>query len=350
MSKAKKIQNFDPNGVGLNNDHFIGLPFDEEDAEVILFPVPWDVTVSYSEGTSLGPENILAASTQLDLYDPFVNDAWKLGIYMVPVSEKWVKKNIKFRKKSIEYIDFLENGGVLNDSEKYKSSLQKINQECEDLKNHVYKKCKNYLSKGKLIGLVGGEHSVPLGYLKALAEQNADFGILQIDAHMDLRKAYEGFEHSHASIFYNASKISSISKIVQVGIRDYCEAEVDFVKKSAGRIKVFYDHEMKHQQFKGANFHQICIEIIKHLPQKIYISFDIDGLDPSLCPNTGTPVPGGLDFNQSLYLINLIVESGRTIIGFDLCEVNGKNEWDGSVGAKVLYRLSNLMGKSNGKI
>ncbi len=350
MSKAEKIQNFDPNGVGLNNGHFIGLPFEEKDASIILFPVPWDVTVSYSEGTSLGPQNILMVSTQLDLYDPFVKDAWKLGIYMLPLSAKWYKKNEKLRAKSVEYIGFLENGGVLANSEKYQSRLQKINQSCSDLKTYVYEKCKKYLSKGKLIGLVGGEHSVPLGYLEALAEQHDDFGILQIDAHMDLRKSYEGFEYSHASIFYNASKIDSISKIVQVGIRDYCEEEVDFVKKSAGRIKVFYDHEMKKQQFKGATFHQTCIEIIKYLPQKIYISFDIDGLDPSLCPNTGTPVPGGLDFNQSLYLINLVVESGRTIIGFDLCEVNGEYEWDGSVGARLLYRLSNLMGKSNRKI
>ncbi len=350
MSKSEKIHNFDPNGVGLNNDHFIGLPFEEEDAEIILFPVPWDVTVSNAAGTALGPKNILTASTQLDLFDPFVKDAWKLGIYMLPFSEKWYEKSKKLRVESSEYISFLESGGVLADSEKYQSKLREINQSCHDLKTYVFEKCKKYLLKDKLIGLVGGEHSVPLGYLEALAEHHPDFAILQIDAHMDLRKAYEGFDYSHASIFYNASKIDSISKIVQVGIRDFCEQEVEFVKKSKPLIKVFFDHEIKKQQFKGISFHQICIDIIKHLPQKVYISFDIDGLDPSLCQNTGTPVPGGLDFNQSLYLINLIVESGRTIIGFDLCEVNGENEWDGSVGARLLYRLSNLMGKSNKKI
>lgn len=350
MSKEEKIQDFDPNGVGIDNGRFIGLPFEEKDAEVILFPIPWDVTASYAAGTARGAQNILATSTQLDLYDPMVEEAWKLGIYMLPFSKDWLKKNNTLRAKSSDYIQFLEDGGILKNNEKFKASLHEINQACEDLKNYVYETSKAILSEGKLIGVVGGEHSVPLGYLQALAERHPNFGILQIDAHMDLRKAYEGFEYSHASIFYNALKIDAVSKIVQVGVRDFCEEEVHFVKKSQGLINVFYDHEIKKQLFKGITFHQVCIEIIQQLPQKVYISFDIDGLDPGLCPNTGTPVPGGLDFNEALYLISLIVESGRTIIGFDLCEVNGENEWDGSVGARILYRLSNLMGKSNRRI
>jgi len=349
MSKLKKIQNFDPNGVGLANGRFIGLPFDEEDAEIILLSIPWDVTVSYADGTALGPQNILNASTQLDLYDPLVPDAWKMGIFMAHPEKTWLKKNEKLRQKSIEYIDFLEDGGDPENDARYNKLLDEINQGCAALKTYVYEQSKKYLSQGKLVGLVGGEHSVPLGYLEALAELHPDFGILQIDAHTDLRKAYEGFKYSHASIFYNASKIKAISKIVQVGIRDFCEEELDVVRRSTGRIKVFFDHDIQKKLFKGSTYHQICIEILQQLPQQVYISFDIDGLDPANCPNTGTPVPGGLSFNQAIYLINLIVESGRTIIGFDLCEVNGKNEWDGSVGARLLYRLSNLMGKSNGR-
>lgn len=350
MTKEEKIQNFNPSGVGVNNGHFIGLPFDEKDAEIILLPVPWDVTVSYTAGTALGPQNILNVSTQLDLYDALVHDAWKIGIYMAPVSEEWLKKNELLREKSSKYIRFLEMGATIESDKKFKKTLQDINRGCKELKNQVYETCKRILANGKLIGVVGGEHSVPLGYLEALAEYYPEFGILQIDAHMDLRKAYEGFEYSHASIFYNAAKISSITRIIQVGIRDYCEEEIEFVKKSSGQIRVFFDLDIQKQLFKGSTFHQICVEIIQLLPQNVYISFDIDGLVPHLCPNTGTPVPGGLDFNQAFYLINLIVESGRTIIGFDLCEVNGENEWDGSVGARVLYRLSNLMGKSNEKV
>jgi agmatinase len=235
-------------------------------------------------------------------------------------------------------------------NERWKNELHKLNEACESLKKYVYETSKSYHQKGKLIGLVGGEHSVPLGYLEAIAEKYADFGILQIDAHMDLRKAYEGFTYSHASICYNASKIKSISKIIQVGIRDYCQEEMDFVKNSNHRIEVFYDYEISNLLFNGTTFHEICKTIVQKLPENVYISFDIDGLDPSLCPNTGTPVPGGLNFNQALYLIKHVVDSGKKIIGFDLCEVNGNNEWDGNVGARLLYRLSNLMGKSNKKI
>ena len=350
MTKGEKIKNFDPNGVALNNGHFIGLPFEEEDAEVVLVPIPWDVTVSYNEGTAYGPQNILQASTQLDLLDPFITDAWKLGIYMEEPSNFWLKENERLRAKSKHYIDFIENGGSISENENFKNVLHEINQASKNLKEFVYKTSKKHLGNGKLVGLVGGEHSVPLGYLEALAERYNDFGILQIDAHMDLRAAYEGFEFSHASIFYNASKIKNITKIVQVGIRDFCEEEVVFVKNADGQIEVFYDHKINEQLFKGIHFHEICQEIISTLPQKVYISFDIDGLEPSLCPNTGTPVPGGLTFNQSLYLIHQIVESGRTVIGFDLCEVAGKNDWDGNVGARILYRISNLMGRSNKRI
>ena len=350
MSKEEKIKNFNPNGVGLNNGHFIGLPFEEKEAEIILLPVTWDVTASSGKGTALGPQKMLAVSTQIDLYDPYVKDAWKLGVYMLPVEEEWIRKNEDLRRKSDDYISFIENGGNIEKNKTQKKVLEEINNKCEALKSTVYNTCNHYFSQNKLVGLVGGEHSVPLGYLEALAVKYSDFGILQIDAHMDLRKAYEGFNYSHASIFYNVSKIESVTKIVQVGIRDFCEEEFEFVKNSNGLIKSFFDHEIAEQLYKGVFYRQICTQIIQYLPQNVYISFDIDGLEPSLCPNTGTPVPGGLDFNQALYLIKLIVESGKTIIGFDLCEVNGENDWDANVGARLLYRISNLMGKSNGKI
>jgi len=202
------------------------------------------------------------------------------------------------------------------------------------------------LEKGIYVGIIGGDHSVPLGFLKALAEKHSDFGILQIDAHHDLRNSYEGFTFSHASIFNNALEIQNISKLVQVGIRDYCDEEVEKVSDEGDRISVFYDQQLKENRFCGLNWNLQCEKIIKELPEKVYISFDIDGLDPKLCPNTGTAVPGGLEFSETIFLLKKLVESGRKIIGFDLCEV-GNNEWDASVGARVLFKLCNLMGKSS---
>jgi agmatinase len=351
MNKAEKIKKFDPNGVGLNNGHFIGLPFTEEEAELVLLPVPWDVTVSYADGTANGPANILDASSQLDLLDPFVKEAWKMGLYMRHPDIYWFNKSQQLRPKAQAYIEFLENGGDLATSPAMQDILAEINTACAELRAWVRQETTALLDQGKLVGLVGGEHSVPLGYLDALAQRYPGMGILQIDAHMDLRKAYEGFTYSHASIFYNALQINDISKLVQVGIRDYCEAEERIVAESGHRVVVFYDHELKARIYEGEPYHVICQEIVSKLPQHVYISFDIDGLLPFLCPNTGTPVPGGLDFNQALYLIRQVVESGRKIIGFDLCEVAGQpHEWDGNVGARVLYRLANLAGHSQGRI
>ncbi|HQQ12694.1 MAG TPA: arginase family protein, partial [Bacteroidales bacterium] len=169
------------------------------------------------------------------------------------------------------------------------------------------------------------------------------YGILQLDAHLDLRNAYEGFKYSHASIFYNALQFDAITKLVQVGIRDYCEEEADFVRSSNGRITVFYDRDIRKRMFEGSSWRELTDEMIAELPDKVYVSIDIDGLDPKLCPNTGTPVPGGLQFEELIYMLNRLKASGKEIIGFDLCEVApGEDEWDGNVGARVLYQLIGL--------
>jgi agmatinase len=349
MTKQDKIAHFNPSGVGLKNGRFIGLPFDEEEAEIILLPVPWDVTVSYSDGTSTAAQNILEASSQLDLYDPDVPDAWKMGIYMRHLDLVWLNRNQELRPTANAYIDFLENGGHPSFNRQMEAALEEINNACLALKTWVYQETSNLIKKGKRVGIVGGDHSVPLGYMEALANLHGEFGILQLDAHQDLRNAYEGFTYSHASIFNNALKINQVKKIVQVGIRDFCDEESEVVKLSNGRVKVWYDQQIKADLFDGMSFRKICKRILSDLPTKVYVSFDIDGLKPELCPATGTPVPGGLEFGEALYLLITLVESGREIIGFDLCEVAGlDNEWDGNVGARLLYKLCNLMGKSAG--
>lgn len=344
--KKKKIEGFDPNGVGLKNGNFIGLPFDENTAGIVLLPVPWDVTVSYRDGTATAAANILEASSQLDLYDADVKDAWKAGIFLRTMDAQWLKKSQELRPKAQRYIEALENG-KRTDTKVIRESLADIHAASVALKEWVYQQTDSLMEKGKIVGLIGGEHSVPLGYLEALASRYEDFGVLHIDAHLDLRQAYEGFTYSHASIFNNALKIESISKLVSVGIRDYCEEELDVVEASGKRCKVFFDHRIREAMFVGITWAEICKKIVKALPKHVYISFDIDGLDPTLCPNTGTPVPGGLSYQEAIYLLRVLAESGKKIIGFDLCEVGGEgHEWDGNVAARVLYKMCNLAWKS----
>ena len=340
---------FNPNDVGIKNNHFIGLPFDLESANIVLFPVPWDVTVSYGAGTSAGPKHMLNASYQLDLADRDIPNAWKSGIYMATVSDEWSKKNQQLRAKAANYIEFLESGQEVSGHLEMEAIQKEVNRGCLELKNWVYNQTKAYIQRGKLVGLVGGDHSTPFGYIQALTEQYASFSILQIDAHMDLRRAYEGFEYSHASIFWNVLQMPNIDKLVQIGIRDYCQEELLMANKDP-RIKVYFDQYIHESLASGVTLINLIDAIIHQLSQNVYISFDIDGLDPNLCPGTGTPVPGGLSFNDSILLIKRIVQSGRKIIGFDLCEVAGneKDEWDGNVGARLLYKMSNWMAVSQG--
>jgi agmatinase len=334
--------NHDPNGIGINNGNFIGLPFDETNASLILLGVPWEVTVSYGQGTALGPAATLNASRQLDLYDLDNPDGWQQGIFMLPISEQILQKNQKLRALAACVIDHLEQGLTIESSPERSQDLATINAGCRDLNTWVFEQTTAYLQQGKQVGLIGGDHSVSLGYLQALAKQHSDFGILQIDAHADLREAYEGFAFSHASIMFNAMKLPQVSRLVQVSIRDLCQAEADLSAQSKGRIVTHYDAQLKAALYGEESWYSICQAIIQDLPEQVYVSFDVDGLDPKLCPNTGTPVPGGLELEQVFYLLRTVVESDRKIIGFDVSEI-GNDEWDGNVAARIVYKLANLM-------
>ena len=348
MTKQEKIQHFDPNGIGQLNDGMFGLPFTPEECETMLIPVPWEVTVSYGGGTAEGPQAILDASYQVDLFDPFLRDAWKKGIAMDEVNEEIRTKSEVLRQSAERYIAELANGASAADSELLLIA-ETIKQECLWLNNWVKNRALHYLSKGKFVGLVGGDHSTPLGMIQALSERFTSFAILQLDAHADLRNAYEGFEFSHASIMFNALKIKEVEKLVQVGIRDYCEEEYKLMDGSNPRVKTFFDRDMKYAMYNGDSWDRICNRIIAELPEHVYLSFDIDGLDPKLCPNTGTPVAGGFETDQVLYLLEKLVNSGRKIIAFDLNEVSpGKDggDWDANVAARLIYRIANMAAHS----
>ena len=350
MTKEEKIKNFDKNGIGQLTDGMFGLPFSLEECETVLIPVPWEVTVSYGGGTVDGPQAILDASYQVDLYDPLIQDAWKKGIGMDEINSEVRSKSDALRAKAESYIEALANGAKENDS-KLKAVSDNIKKECLWLNNWVKTRALHFLNQNKCVGLIGGDHSTPLGMMQALSEKYKNFAVLQIDAHADLRDSYEGFEFSHASIMFNALKIKQVEKLVQVGIRDYCEEEVDLINNNKERIKTFFDRDIKYAQYNGDSWDRVCNRIINELPQNVYLSFDIDGLDPKLCPNTGTPVAGGFETDQVLFLLEKLVNSGRKIIAFDLNEVSPAedNDWDANVAARLLYRIANMAAMSQGR-
>ncbi|MEO5967315.1 MAG: agmatinase family protein [Ferruginibacter sp.] len=343
------LSNFDHNGVGNPNNNIFGLPFSEENARLIIFPVPWEVTVSYTPGTARAPDHILKASLQVDLFDPDIKDAWREGFYMIHPDVKILTKSDYLRKEAELYINYISQGERLEENKFMLKTLTDINKGSLFLNDWVYQKTAALLERGKLVGLLGGDHSTPFGFYKAIGEKFGDFGILHIDAHSDLRKAYEGFNYSHASIMYNTmEEVASVKKLVQIGVRDFCEEELEYINNSEGKIVTLFDKDIKERLFEGESWKSIVDEIISLLPEKVYISFDVDGLDPKLCPNTGTPVHGGFEVEQIMYLFKKLMESKKHFIGFDLIEVGvSNNEWDENVASRILYKLCNMLIASN---
>lgn len=343
------LSSFDPNSVGNPNNNIFGLPFHEDDARLVILPIPWEVTVSYNAGTARAPEHIFKASYQVDLFDPEMPDAWKSGFFMRPCDKKILMKSDYLRKEAELYINYISQGEEVEKNKFMVKTLREINDGSQFLNSWVYEQTAQLLQKDKLVGLLGGDHSTPLGFFKAIAEKFGDFGILQIDAHCDLRNAFEGFKYSHASVMFNAlAEIPQLTKLVQVGVRDYCEEEFQEIKNSNGRIDCYFYKDINERQFEGESWKSITDDIVSKLPQHVFISFDIDGLDPKLCPHTGTPVQGGFNTDQVFYLFKRLLQSGRRVIGFDLNEVGvSQNEWDENVGARVLFKLCNILVHSN---
>lgn len=331
---------FDPNAPASHDAGIYGLPFNEDNASIILIPVNWELTVSYGAGTFAGPDAIKEASMQVDLYHHDFPELWKKGIWMDEFPKHFKALHAGLRKDARSIIEALEEGIDVQEKQKYREMYDRIRKANEDVRTWLANRVDWWKQRGKIVGVVGGDHSTPLGYHHYLSGKT-DYGILHIDAHLDLREAYEGFKYSHASIFYNALQYDSIKKLVSVGIRDYCEEEAERVKAQPERIRVFFDRDVRRRMFAGETWKSVVNDIIDQLPENVYISVDIDGLDPKLCPHTGTPVPGGLDYEELMFLLNSLIGAGKKIVGFDLCEVapGADDQWDGNVGARVLYQL-----------
>jgi agmatinase len=330
--------NFDPSGAAAH-DGIFGLPFAPEESRVVLVPVPWEATVSYGSGTAGGPAAILAASRQVDLFDRETGKPYEAGIAMLEIPTAVRAWSDEARRLALPVI---EHGGP-GDDPSLRDAVARVDALGERMNAWVHETARRWLDAGRLVGVVGGDHSVPFGAIRAVAEKHPGVGVLHVDAHADLRDRYEGFRWSHASIMFNVqSELRTVSRLVQVGIRDYSEDEDRLIRESGGRIRAFFDPDMRRALQEGEAWGRIAGRIVAELPREVYVSFDIDGLDPALCPHTGTPVVGGLSFPEASGLLRTLVESGRRIVGFDLNEVapdpEDRSEWDGNVGARVLYK------------
>jgi agmatinase len=335
-SKSVLPSEFDPDGPAPAESGIYGLPFSAQDSRVVIVPVPFEATTSYGGGTSKGPAAVLEASKQVDLFDQETGRPYAGGIAMLDVPKNVLRWNSAAKKQAAHVI---EKGGVVD--RLTRDAAEKVNDYGDRVNGWVYDQTVALLRQGKLVVILGGDHSVPYGSIRAHAQKYPGLGILHLDAHADLRDSYEGFIWSHASIFNNVMrKVQGIDRLVQVGVRDLGQAERKMIDASGGRIVTFYDAELASRKEEGVPFAKLADEIVAALPKDIYLSWDIDGLDPTLCPGTGTPVPGGLSWNEAIGLLRAIRRSGKRIVGLDLCEVSpGETEWDANVGARLLYKM-----------
>src|SRR5207245_176622 len=304
---------FDPNAAANPESGIFGLNDTPDSARVVLVPVPFEATTSYGGGTSEGPAAILRASRQVDLWDLETGKPYEAGIAMLP------------------------EPAFPTPPSREPAAVNPISRQ---VNTWVHDTCAHWLARGKIVGTVGGDHSIAFGAIAAHAEKYPGLGVLHFDAHADLRHEYEGFEHSHASIMDNVVRGTKIERLVQVGIRDLCEEEHERIASSGGRIRTFYDAELAQARFDGETWGQQYARIVAELPKLVYVSFDIDGLDPALCPHTGTKVPGGLSFQMATSLIGAVVRGGRGVVGFDLTEVAPEadgSDWVGELSGSNLY-------------
>ncbi|MBQ5701442.1 MAG: arginase family protein [Alistipes sp.] len=311
-----------------------------QDAEIVLVSAPWAVTSAAGQGAAYTPDAIIDASTSVSLYDAVSGISIEGKVATAEVDYDLQESSLQLGGDAAKVVSHIEDGGTIS-GDYFLRKIGKINIGFRDMHRSVGKRVFRFADKGKIVGVVGGDHSVSLGAVRSISSVYPDMGVLFIDGHCDLRQSGKIFAYSHLSIARNIiDEVPQIAKLVQVGARDMSLEEAEFAA-SHPKIALYGQEKMARDIYNGENWHSICEKIVSELPEKVYISLDIDALTPEHCPNTKRPVAGGMTFDQVVYLINCVAESGRNIIGFDLTEIVPENEnnIDAAIGARMLVKL-----------
>lgn len=342
MDKAEKIK-LDPNAPRSHNGCFLGLPIAENDAQTVVLCAPWAGAQADSH-IHTAAANVLEASYRLPLYDPDVPDAWKRGFSLRLPDAQLSERGKQFREKAAGLSLFAESGESPSEGRYVQTSFEEVDKEAAALKQELRQEAKALLDNHKSVGLLGGDSSTQLGLLEALAERYPEFGILHLGARMGLNTSWPGPACSPETFLHHALQLGSVAQLTLAGAR-HCSPREEKTANGKENIAVFYQHEIRRRLFRGHTYSQICGDIIRDLPDRVYISFDIDALLPHYRPHSAGTAPGGFEFEEATYLLKRLVDAELEIIGFGLCGVAGEpHTWEGQVGAQLLYRLGNLMG------
>ncbi len=273
---------------------FAGLsaPFGEEEtAQVVILPVSFDKTSTYQKGSDKGPEALIEASRNLEVYDIETDsEVYKKGIYTAPTI-------------------------------KAKSTKEMLSES--------YGKVKHYIKQGKFVVTLGGEHTISYGPIQAHAEHYKKITVLQLDAHSDLLESYENNPWSHACVMARVKEIKQVEQVISVGVRSMSSLELS----NLDRKNMFFAHLLDPEL-------RWIDKVLEQLKSPVYITFDLDCFDSSLMPATGTPEPGGLFWEQAMKLLRKVANN-KNVVGFDvveLCPQKGNRAPD-YLAAKLVYKM-----------
>lgn len=310
--------------IAMRDSHIFDSRGIWEDCDYIVIPVPWDATASYRLGTAFAPEAIIEATHQVDTYDLEFDDNIRGNVY--------VDSPIREASEANEICRHLHER-VLNGDQ---GSLLPLNQISHSVHEAIKERVSSWLSLGKHPIVLGGDNSVSLGSILAHNAHYEDLSVLHFDAHADLREAYQGIRYSHASIMFNVMQMSDLH-ITQVGVRDLSQPEYDRIMSSNGRIIPYFAKDIL-KNATDNTFEDTAARIVSTLSQNVYICLDVDVLDIGVVPNTGTPVPGGLNWWQLNSIFKACAKSGRRIVGFDINESAADGN-DPIIAARLLHKL-----------
>lgn len=283
-------------------DGFLGLSSKDaatpKDAQAVIIPFGLEASVSYGGGTAKGPAAMIKASQQVELFD----------------DEFWCEP---FRKYGVVTAKPVKIGKTV------RKALEQLDEQVEDV-----------LQMGKFPMVFGGEHSITAGSIRPFVRRYKDLHVLHFDAHADLRDGYDGEHYSHASAICRVLDYKNVTKVCSFGIRNISQSEIPFLEKNKSRVKIYWAREKAKWDIK---------EIVRHFKGKnVYVTFDIDGLDASLMPATGTPEPGGLFWDECMTIIREVAKVS-TFVGADVNELAPRPELHSCdfLAAKLAYKIMN---------
>ena len=310
-------------------------------AQVVIVSAPWDVTSAGGDGSAYAPDAIIDSSAHLGLFDAASGISLDGKVATATINYDIQENSQRLGVDAGKVISHIEDGGLIA-GEYFTRKVARVDEGFVRMHDSIYSQTGHWLEAGKSVGVVGGDHTVGFGAVRAVAEHEGEIGVLYIDAYCDMRLAGESiFNYSHLSAARNImEEIPAVVRMVQVGVRDTGSEEYERVKADK-RMSLFLMDYLAAARFGGRSWSDICDEVVAQLPQKVYISIDASVLALDCCPHSKRPVAGGLSFNETIFLINAVVASGRAIVGFDLTGIVPKfgNNTDAVTGARLLAKL-----------